>query len=405
MELLLSRLPIFDRQERIVAQEILHHAVSATDGADGDQEVQLLVDAMLGVGLREVADGQPALVTIPARLLRDEALLHLPASQMIFGIDAHTVPDVDTYAACEALAGRGYRMALLDLQAGAPGASLLPFVGAARVDTTAMTADALADTAMLARSHDVHLIAAQVRDRTVRDRCLQLGFGAFQGYRFAQSQTVVRRDLRASHAALLDLLRKLRDATVHDAELEAAFQRDLPLSYKLLRIVNSAAMGRHEVWSIGHAIRLLGRDALYQWLSLLLLGGGPGGGVQEELARASLARGRFCETLGTAAGVPRAGPSLFITGFFSLLDVVLGMPMADLVQQLDLAPDVRGALLAREDFHGAVLALAEAYEEGDWTAVMVRAAEVDVEGRAIPGLFRASLQWAKAQRTSDLAVA
>ena len=215
----------------------------------------------------------------------------------------------------------------------------------------------------------------------------------------------VRRDLRASHGALIALLNKLRDPAMHDKELEESFQRDLPLSYKLLRIVNSAAMGRREVWSIGHAIRLLGRGALYQWLSLLLLGGGASGGVQDELSRASLARGRLCELLGTAAGVPRAGPSLFITGFFSLLDVVLGVPMNELVGQLDLASDVRAALLAREDFYGAVLALAEAYEEGDWAAVLVGAADVGVEAAEIPALFRESLAWAKAQRATDQAAA
>jgi EAL and modified HD-GYP domain-containing signal transduction protein len=405
MELLLSRLPIFDRQERIIAYEVLHRPVSAGADTDGDALVCVLVDALLGVGLRDIAEGQPALVNIPAALLRDEALLQLPASQMILGIDAREHLAADTYDACDALALRGYRLALLDVSPRAPGLALLPVVGAARINTTALAPDALAATAALARQHDVHLIAQHVKDRAMRDRCLSLGFSAFQGYRFAQAQTVARRDLRASHGALIQLLNKLRDPSVRDSEIEECFQRDLPLSYKLLRIVNSASMGRCEVWSIGHAIRLLGRDALYQWLSLLLLGGGTAGGVQGELTRASLARGRLCELLGSAAGIPRAGPSLFITGFFSLLDVVLGVPMSDLVDQLDLASDVRAALLTRDDFFGAVLALAEGYEEGDWPTVLVRVDEIGVDAAQIPELFREALGWAKEQVTSGLVAA
>jgi EAL and modified HD-GYP domain-containing signal transduction protein len=409
MELLLSRLPIFDRQERIIAYEVLHRSVSVDSSSDlateGDDDVRLLVDALLGVGLRDIAEGQPALVHIPSSMLFDEALLLLPAPQMILGIDAREPVTEEIYEACASLSDRGYRLALLELWHGAPGAALLPVVGAARVDASALTPEALAATASLAAQHDVHLIAEHVRDRGMRDRCIDLGCFAFQGFRFAQAETVVRRDLRASHAGLMDLLRKLRDPAVHDAELEESFQRDLSLSYKLLRIVNSAAMGRREVWSIGHAIRLLGRDALYQWLSLLLLGGGSQNGVQGELARASLARGRFCELLGGAAGVPRAGPPLFITGFFSLLDVVLGVPMQSLVEQLDLASDVRLALLNREDFYGGVLSLAEAYEEGNWPEVMILAVELGVAAADIPVLFREALAWAKAQRTSDLAAA
>jgi len=387
-----------------MAYEVLHSTVSATGQApSGDDATRLLVDALLGVGLRDVADGQRALVRIAPSLLGDAALLQLPSSQMILGLDARAPLEEGTFETCAALSDHGYRLALVDACPGAPGLALLPVVGAARVDVPSLDAGDLAALAAQLKGQDVHLIASHVKDRATRDRCLALGFSAFQGYRFAQAQTLVRRDLRASHGALLDLLRQLRDPRVQDRELEARFQRDLPLSYKLLRIVNSAAMGRREVWSIGHAIRLLGRDALYQWLSLLLLGGDGAGGVQAELSRASLARGRFCELLGTAAGVPRAGPSLFITGFFSLLDVVLGVPMAELVSQLDLASDVRAALLSRDDFYGAVLALAEAYEEGDWAAVLVRVVDAGVDAAQVSELFRASLAWAKAQHTSELA--
>ncbi|MDQ8154231.1 MAG: HDOD domain-containing protein [Gemmatimonadota bacterium] len=406
MELLLSRLPIFDRQERVIAYEVLHSAVSTVAAEPGsDEAVRLLVDALLGVGLRDVADGQPALVRVSPWLLGDSTLLQLPSSQMILGLDAQGPFEAGTMETCAALSDQGYRVALLGLRPDAPGMALLPVVGAARVDVPSLDADALAFVASQAVRHEVHLIAEHVKDRTMRDRCTALGFSAFQGYRFAQAQTVARRDMRASHGALIDLLNKLRNHGVHDRELEEAFQRDLPLSYKLLRIVNSAAMGRREVWSIGHAIRLLGRDALYQWLSLLLLGGGGAGGVQGELSRASLARGRFCELIGGAAGVPRAGPSLFITGFFSLLDIVLGVPMPELVAQLDLASDVRAALLHREEFYGAVLSLAEAYEEGDWATVLVQGANVGVDAAQIPVLFREALAWAKAQRTSELAAA
>ena len=404
MELLLSRLPIFNRQERIIAYEVLHSTVSGANADPvGDDAVRLLVDALLGVGLRDIADGQSALVRIPSHLLSADALLQLPSSQMILGVDAEDAANPAVRAACATLAEQGFRLAVLDLHPDGPGCDLLPMVGAARVSVPTVTHEQLAQLADMAQRHEVHLIAEHVRDRATRERCLALGIEAFQGYRFAQAQTVARRDLRASHGSILSLLSMLRDPRTPDRDLEAAFQRDLPLSYKLLRIVNSAAMGRHEVWSIGHAIRLLGREALYQWLSLLLLGGAGSGGLQQELARASLARARFCEQLGAAAGVPRAGPSLFITGFFSLLDVVLGMPMPDLVDQLDLASDVRAALLSREDFYGDVLALAEAYEDGDWTTALVRSVDAGVEPSQIPSLFREALGWAKSQQTASVA--
>ena len=48
-------------------------------------------------------------------------------------------------------------------------------------------------------------------------------------------------------------------------------RHDVALSYKLLRMVNSAAMGGRDIWSIGHALRLLGRAQIARWLGILLV--------------------------------------------------------------------------------------------------------------------------------------
>jgi c-di-GMP phosphodiesterase len=94
----------------------------------------------------------------------------------------------------------------------------------------------------------------------------------------------------------------------------------------------------------------------------------------------------------------------------SLLDQMLETPMAVLADSMELAPDIRAALLHRHDFYGAVLSLIEAYEQGWWDKVDTLGAVVGVAPEALPPMYRDALGWAfeqlgRTQRTPALGVA
>ena len=102
----------------------------------------------------------------------------------------------------------------------------------------------------------------------------------------------------------------MREPQTTDNEIEEVLKHDVALSYKLLRMVNSASVGGRNIWSIGHALRMLGRDPVARWLSMLLVTDTHGGdGVRSELIHLALFRARMCELLAEAASVPRANGS------------------------------------------------------------------------------------------------
>ena len=160
------------------------------------------------------------------------------------------------------------------------------------------------------------------------------------------------------------LLKLVRDPNTGDAEIEEVLRRDVALSYKLLRMVNSAAVGGRDIWSIGHALRLLGRDQVARWLGLLLVTDG----AQERRSRRvdePLARAR-ADVRAPGRGVgdsARARSALSRWNAVGARSASRG-PMETLAESMELAPDVREALLHRGDFYGAVLGLVEAYEQG-----------------------------------------
>jgi EAL and modified HD-GYP domain-containing signal transduction protein len=292
----------------------------------------------------------------------------------------------------------GYTLALDDYVADE---RMRPFVELASIVKIDVLNRPLADLRCVAhhlRSSGVRLLAERVETATVRDMCTDLGYELFQGYLFSRPETLTKSDVSASHLAILQLLNLLQNPATPDSALDAAFQSDVALCYKLLRIVNAAAMGGRSISSIPHAVRMVGREMLHRWLAVLLVSSlGRRGDVSHELALTAITRARMCELV-TAASVERqlAG-SAFIVGLLSLLDVLLEVPMQKILARLQLSDDVKGALLERHGPLGTPLQLVEAYEKANWDAAKGLANERAVPSDLVPSLYLDALHWASAQ--------
>ena len=203
----------------------------------------------------------------------------------------------------------------------------------------------------------------------------------------------------------------LNDPNVTDRALEEAFRSDPSLSYKLLRIVNSASLGGRGVDSIGHAMRMVGRDPLHRWLSLLLLTVGSGGGeMRVEMIKSALQRGRMCEIIGEHArtafnrGFPDAS-ALFLVGLFSHLDALLGVPMEKILEDIEVAREVRDALLGYKGTAGRVLDCSIAYTEAEWTRAEDELRELGVDPSILGDAYLDAVTWAGAHMSFHEAAA
>jgi EAL and modified HD-GYP domain-containing signal transduction protein len=244
------------------------------------------------------------------------------------------------------------------------------------------------------------LLAERVETAEVRDMCRRLGFTLFQGYFYSKPQIVSHRELSVEHTTMLRLMALLDDAEASDTEIEDAFRSDPSLSYKLLRIANSAAFGGRDVQSIGFALRMVGRKVLHRWLSLLLVSSvASTNGIAGELVLAALVRARLCELVaqrGKRAG--DMGP-LFLVGLFSLLDALLRMPMEGILARMAISADVKDALLSRSGPYAPTLSLVEAQERGDWQAVVDATKALGLTPGDVSQAYAEALGWAAERAT------
>ena len=174
----------------------------------------------------------------------------------------------------------------------------------------------------------------------------------------------------ASRAMALQLVQLVAaDADTH--EIEAVLRRDPALSYHLLRLVNSLAMGLgRRITSFSQAILILGRQQLRRWLNLMLFAARDGDPRSPMLMARVALRARMMEVLAKAGGLDKpAQEQAFMAGLFSMLGILFGMPLEQVLQPLMISEALRSALLAHEGELGGLLGLIESVERADGAAV------------------------------------
>ena len=203
---------------------------------------------------------------------------------------------------------------------------------------------------------------------------------------------------------LLKLLTMI-DGDANTGDLESIFREESKLSYSLLRLVNSAAMApRSPITSFGQAINLLGRRQLQRWLQLLVYSDPNNGQHPTPLLQKAAARGRLIELLVPKLGIDpemeNAGDMAFMIGTFSLLDVLLNMSMADILNQLPLLEVAQQALGTHSGPFGKLLAAIDAAERRQLDTAARQLEQLGIDAETYLDAQLTAISWAAKIRTS-----
>jgi len=207
----------------------------------------------------------------------------------------------------------------------------------------------------------------------VRNRADQAWAGANQctlhssEYLLARATPSDKPDL--TRVKLLELL-ALVATDADSGEIEQIIRQETKLAYGLLRLVNSAAIApRSPITSFSQAITLLGRRQLQRWLQLLVYAGQNNGPHTNPLLLVAATRGRLMELLAArlpqCAAIENLGDLSFMSGTFSLLDILLHLSMHDVLAQLPLPAVVDQALDCHQGPLGPLLLALSAIDSGD----------------------------------------
>jgi len=401
----LGRQPVLNRSGEIVSYEMCINKPNPPPGK-GAPLLQQMTDEMLlssmeELDLQKMRGGKPIFATLSSSASLNTAFLdRLEGTGIVL---MFTPPPAEPLAAltarCQALHKHGYRFGLELPEYREALDDLLPLVDTIRIDTTPYDAAQLGEIAVSIKNHgDFQLIANEVESEEGYAICHKLGFHLFQGNfltKLLQGRAKTAKTIDSQRLHVMQLLNQtMNHAGI--SELEKRFKRDPMLSYKLLRILNSPATGLLQpLRSLTHALVVLGYDQLYRWLTLLLFASGQPDQRTLALMHQALVRARLTELLGRKKLKPHEQDGLFITGIFSLLDVLLDMPMEAALKNLKLPPPVAAALLKREGIYALFLDLAIACEEAEEHVIATYAATSGISAEEINIAHVQALIWAE----------
>ncbi len=209
------------------------------------------------------------------------------------------------------------------------------------------------------------LVAHDIDSLEMLQVCKKLPFAFFQGGFVTRREKWEKPRTDTGRLKVLEIMNQVR-RNAEIAEIAALFRQDPVLSYKILRYINSPAGGLSKpADTLEQALLILGQQQLYRWLTLLLFVSGNVEELDAALMENALVRARLTELLGTDQMGAAKKDDLFVTGMFSLLDVLLRTPMDQALKSLKLPEAVTQALIAREGPFAPYLELAIACEEFD----------------------------------------
>lgn len=294
----------------------------------------------------------------------------------------------------QGLRQRGFRLAFDQNLLSRAYVSWLPMASFIKLDMLTFPLESAQALVKFARTHtNAQIVAEKVETQAQFEHMQALDVKLFQGFWFAQPDVVQTRTVRPSQATILQLLNLVRNQS-STTEIEDLLKKDPTLSFNLLRFINSSGFGLScEITSFRHAVMILGLKKLFRWAALLMTTSRAGGGAPA-VGQTAVVRGRLMELLATEMLPPEEADNAFVVGVFSLLDVILGVPMEKALESIALPQQVMDALLHNTGVYAPFLTLVLACESGDEEAFARSSEALHLSNHQVNWAHLQALAWA-----------
>lgn len=367
----LARQPILNNKQEIIAYELLYRDSenSAVFANQRHATAALLVNVLNQAGLHNVVGNSLAFVNIDDRFLRHEIVDTIPAKTFVFEVTSSSSLDDLTVERIEVLHKKGYVFCLdaADYTHLNQYKKLFPYLSYCKIDSSSFDAEHITDLLKLLHRYRIKAIAAKLEEESLFQSYKEKGFDAFQGYYFAEPKIFKDQKLEAEQSSLFRLCNLLQ--TGGDiGEIVQAFEHSPSLTLQLLRFMNSASFHfKNRISSIHQVVTLLGRNALVQWLMLLLYSKSCSSELNFQNPLILMVKSRtdlmvsLLKMVKAKSSLQEQGEAYFV-GIFSLMEALLHMQFETIINEFHVDDTIRKAIFEKEGILGELFDVVLAIE-------------------------------------------
>ncbi len=395
-----ARQPILDANKELFAYELLFRdgVDNVFPDVDGDMATSRIIEgAQINFGLAELTDNKPAFINFTLETIAKHYPSMMTPESLVVEILETVQPGKRLLAEVQRLHEQGYTLALDDYEHKPVWKHFYPYINMIKLDLRSMSQEEMLVVINDLKAYPkIILLAEKVETLEEFEWAKSVGFTYFQGFFFSKPEMVKTKNLSPAQMTLAELLYETSNEDVNLPKITQVFERDINLSYKLLRYANSSTFRRvTEISTIKQAIIVLGHLELKKFISLIF-SAQVNDSKPDELLKMSMVRARFCEQLAVSEKSQDVGMA-FLTGMMSLIDAILDESIEKVMEQLPLANDIKTALINNEGKLAEFLKLAKTYERGDWEAEREVEHSLNIPNVNIPEIYASAINWADEQ--------
>ncbi|NOH46256.1 HDOD domain-containing protein [Vibrio cyclitrophicus] len=392
-----ARQPILNRNKNTLGYELLFR--------DGERNAypahiesnratyRLIVENFLSVGLNPSISSSRCFINFPYQSLIRRLPLSLPKDKVVVEILETCKPTDELLDAVKELYQAGYMIALDDFTSTPEWERFLRYTHIVKLDIMQMGLDEACDLVKAHQGKKFSFLAERVETEQEFKQAKEAGFKLFQGYFFSKPQIIKTKYISPEQVIAMELFQEVCKPDVDFQRVESIVAKDVALSYKLLRFVNTMSP-RLEVTisSFRQALVYLGQEKLKMFVSLAVASY-VSDKKPKELYGLSLQRAQFCQRMSRYQAFAGHTEQAFMIGLFSLLDALLDLSLENLVEQLPLCKSIKVALLRREGPYGTLLALEESFEHADWQQIDEHCADLGLNVEQVKTELTEARRW------------
>jgi c-di-GMP phosphodiesterase len=396
----IGRRPVFDHEERLWGYDLfcIGNEGSLQGAFSYSSETAISVASSAYLCLQQILHGgKKIIVDFTEKSLLDRLPYVLPPvfSAIQVGEDIGQQPE--SLEVLNRLKLDGYPIAIRGFTGNADYEPLYKLANIIGIETRDKDREKLQATIAIARRYKALLLASEVQDRKLYEICRGLKFPLFSGPFFKYPDKVTVRKMSSNEILRFKILKFIETGDPDIPKIAEIIQSDATISFRLLAFLNSAAFAFYQrIKSIQQAISLLGWSNIRNWLRIILLTDMSQSKEAKELVLLSAQRGMFLERIARDHDFWGFDPeSLHLLGLFSLLDVLLAIPMTEIVSHLPIDNKLKSALCHESNNeYIPLLRLAQRLEDANWADAEAMIQQLNLDRSKVMEAFQRSVNWA-----------
>ena len=380
MDAYIARQPIMNREEKVIAYEVLYHQDSSTLYNQRDfRMANAIAQFFTQIDSSNFLEGKDAFLTFTPNLLMQNIPRIFIEDKLIIQIEDNVLIHPVAQMIIQRYKKQGYRLALVDFEFNNRYFNILSSIDILKIDFSDPDSDAVNTSISIAKRFNKEVAAYNVNSPEAKDKAMELGCDYFQGDSIANMVSSKVKHMDYLESNFFRLMVSITKDEPDMTEIAGIIELDVTLTYSLLKMVNSAYFALADrVKDVQQALAILGLGQLKQWVYLLSFNS-DSGGVSDELIKISFQRANFCMELSSVIkGFPLSRSESYLMGMFSTLGTLLDVNLEDALNQLPVSEEMKTGLIHQEGMTGDLYNLVVCYEKGEWNKMNRYAERLEV---------------------------